>query len=93
MRSGFITTLVTASLALLSPGLTRAAALPLHLNTNGISGELRLRTSYAPAVSKAAPSVVYIYIAKTVHEAASESWLTEGPIFRRSEERRVGKEC
>ena len=82
MRSGFFSTLVTASLVLLPSARTQAAPLPLHLNTNGISTELRLRTSYAPAVSKAAPSVVYIYIAKTVHEAASESWLTEGPIFR-----------
>lgn len=72
-------TLAAGGAWLASRGLA-APALELKTESGALPAELRARTSLAPTVRKAAPSVVNIYTAKTVRQELSPVF--NDPFFR-----------
>jgi len=65
-------------------GSVNGAELPkLNVQTGPVSSELRARTSLAPVVKKAAPSVVNIYTTKTIRHDTGFTPFFDDPIFRR----------
>src|ERR1051326_9047171 len=67
------------------PGLVRAAYPPpkVTLEEAPLSPEVKARTSFAPVIKKAAPSVVNISSSMTIHERGSRSPLSDDPFFHR----------
>lgn len=64
----------------LVPGAQAAPALGLKMENTALPAELRARTSLAPVVRKAAPSVVNIYTAKTVRQEIAPAF--NDPFFQ-----------
>jgi len=54
----------------------------IKVETAPVNRDARLGASFAPVVKKAAPSVVYIYSTRTVHERLMHHPFLNDPIFR-----------
>jgi serine protease Do len=60
----------------------REAVPAIQVETTPVHRDARLGASFAPVVKKAAPSVVYIYSTRIVHERLARHPLLNDPLFR-----------
>jgi len=74
--------LLVATVFHLTTSWGKDAGPAVKLETTPVNRDARLGASLAPVVKKAAPSVVYIYSTRTVHERLMRHPFMNDPVFR-----------